>query len=342
MENPLMWDAVGELLVTNDLADSPAITVCELLGGHSNPTFKLTTNRGVYVLRTKPHGNHPVSAHSIDREFRVMQALSTSLIPVPEMLFWCEDESILGAPFYLMEFLQGRVWFNQSLPFMTTAERGAIYAEMNRIIVTLHSLDPGLEGLSDFGKDGNYLARQVGVWARQCEASTLALPPALRQLMEWVPRNPLTGTVTKLIHGDFRLDNLIFHPTEPVVIGVIDWELSTLGDPLADFAYHCLSWHVPPALWRGIGGLDLRALGIPDERAYLAAYVNGTGHDPEGQWYFYLAFICFRSAAILHGIAERATRGAAVSKDAIEMGKKVEPIAQLGWQFALRHEAMIR
>jgi acyl-CoA dehydrogenase len=334
--------ALAGWLVAQGLADRAEITVQVLAGGQSNPTFRVRTDRGDYVLRKKPPGQLLASAHAIDREYRVMGALEGTAVPVPRMLAWCDDASLLGTPFYVMEFLAGRVLVDQSLPGMEPAERGAIYREMNRVIAALHAVDVRSVGLADYGRPGNYVARQVTRWSRQCEAATLPLPAAMRQLMDWLPLHLPASEETTLVHGDYRLDNLVFDAAAPRVLGVLDWELSTLGDPLADFAYHCMSWHIPATLWRGIGGLDLRSLGIPDEATYVRAYEEATGRSVAGQWDFYMAYNLFRMAAILHGIAQRATDGTAAAPDAVENGRRAAPLAELGWQCALRHEAATR
>jgi acyl-CoA dehydrogenase len=334
--------ALAGWLVAQGLADRPEITVQVLAGGQSNPTFRVRTDRGDYVLRKKPPGQLLASAHAIDREYRVMGALAGTAVPVPRMLAWCDDASLLGTPFYVMDFLSGRVLVDQSLPGMEAAERGAIYREMNRVIAALHAVDVNAVGLADYGRPGNYVARQVARWSRQCEAATLPLPAAMRQLMDWLPLHLPASEETTLVHGDYRLDNLVFDPVSPRVLGVLDWELSTLGDPLADFAYHCMSWHIPATLWRGIGGLDLCSLGIPDEATYVRAYEEATGRNVAGQWDFYMAYNLFRMAAILHGIAQRATDGTAAAPDAVDNGRRAAPLAELGWQCALRHEAATR
>ena len=342
MTGALPVPALAGWLVAQGLADRAEITVQVLAGGQSNPTFRVRTDRGDYVLRKKPPGQLLASAHAIDREYRVMHALAGTAVPVPRMLAWCDDASLLGTPFYVMEFLAGRVLVDQSLPGMEPAERGAIYREMNRVIAALHAVDVRSVGLADYGRPGNYVARQVTRWSRQCEAATLPLPEAMRKLMDWLPRHLPTSEETTLVHGDYRLDNLVFDPAAPRVLGVLDWELSTLGDPLADFAYHCMSWHIPATLWRGIGGLDLPSLGIPDEATYVRAYEEATGRTVAGQWDFYMAYNLFRMAAILHGIAQRAADGTAAAPDAVENGRRAAPLAELGWQCALRHEAATR
>ena len=244
-------------------------------------------------MRTKPGPASKLlpSAHAIEREFRVMHALAGSDVPVPRMHLLCEDESVIGRAFYVMEFVQGRVLWDQSLPGMTREQRGAIYDEMNRVIAALHKLDVGALGLSDFGRPGNYFERQIARWSKQYQASITGANEAMDRLIEWLPTHIPTSardeSMVSVVHGDFRLDNLIFHPTEPRVLAVLDWELSTIGHPLADFSYHCMSWHIPPGTFSGIGGLDHAALGIPLEADYVRRYCErsgrGTPASPEGR-----------------------------------------------------------
>ncbi len=322
------------------------LTVEMFKGGQSNPTYKLITPSATYVMRAKPG---PVakllpSAHAIEREYAVMQALAGTDVPVPQMLALCEDEAVIGRAFYIMEFLQGRVLWDQSLPGMTTAERGAYYDEMNRVIAALHSVDFAARGLADFGKPGNYFARQIGRWSKQYQASITEPIAEMEQLMAWLPAHMPASALDErrvaIVHGDYRLDNLMFHPTEPRVIAVLDWELSTLGHPLADFAYHCMSWHVPASLSRGIGGLDLAALGIPSEHDYIRRYCARTGlADADAllaDWNFYMAYNMFRVAAILQGIAKRVQAGTAASAEAKAAGATARPLAELAWSFAQR------
>ena len=326
-----------DYLRAQGLVGAEPIEVAPLSGGQSNPTFRITADQNAYVLRKKPAGVLAPSAHAIDREYRVMRALHGTDVPVPRMLAYCEDASIVGTPFYLMDFLQGRVFMDPALPDSTPAERGAIYREMGRVIAALHSVDPVAVGLADYGRTGQYVQRQIDRWSRQCRALTVPLDDEMRKLMDWLPTQLPPGDETTLVHGDYRIDNLVFHPTEARVIGVLDWELSTLGHPLADLAYHCMAWNVPPALWRGMGGLDLPALGIPTEAQYLADYRAATGRDVQGHWSFYMAYNLFRMAAILYGIAQRAADGSAASADAEETGRKAGPLARLGWEWAQRH-----
>ncbi len=336
MSADLSLAALERYLQAQGLLHGP-LTLGVLAGGQSNPTFKLTTGGRHYVLRKQPSGTLLPGAHAIDREHRVMKALQGTAVPVPTMLAYCDDASIVGTPFFLMDFLDGRVLADQSLPGMTPAERGAIYREMNRVIAALHSVDWRAVGLETFGKPGNYFGRQIARWSRQCRESTVPLSDDMLRLMDWLPQHIPPGDETTLVHGDFRLDNLVLHPSEPRVIGVLDWELSTLGHPLADFAYHCMSWHIPPNVWRGISGLDLAALGIPGEEDYMRTYTRATGREVAEHWNFYMAYNLFRMAAILHGIAQRAVDGTAAGADAVETGAKAAPLAALGWGCALRY-----
>ncbi|MDR0200632.1 MAG: phosphotransferase [Delftia acidovorans] len=315
-------------------------------GGQSNPTYKLITPERSYVMRSKPG---PVakllpSAHAIEREFRVMQGLAGTGVPVPHMYALCEDESIIGRAFYIMECMEGRVLWDQSLPGMEPAQRAAIYDEMNRVISALHSVDFAAQGLADYGKSGNYFERQIGRWSKQYVASVTQPIPEMDKLMQWLPAHmpasALDASRVSIVHGDYRLDNLMFHPTEPRVIAVLDWELSTLGHPLADFSYHCMSWHIPATLGRGIAGRDLAALGIPGEDEYIRRYCERTGLQDvdtlRADWNFYLAYNMFRIAAILQGIAKRVEAGTASSAQAKASGDTARPMAELAWSFAQR------
>lgn len=315
-------------------------------GGQSNPTYKLITPHQSYVMRAKPG---PVakllpSAHAIEREFAVMSGLAATSVPVPRMYALCEDESIIGRAFYIMECMQGRVLWDQSLPGLQPSERAAIYDETNRVISALHSVKFAQQGLANYGKPGNYFERQIGRWSKQYLASITQPIPEMDQLMAWLPAHmPASArdeSRVSIVHGDFRLDNLMFHPTEPRVVAVLDWELSTLGHPLADFSYHCMAWHIPPGHFRGIGGLNLAALGIPSEQEYIRKYCERTGlATPEelvSDWNFYLAYNLFRLAAILQGIAKRVEAGTASSAQAKASGEGARPLAQMAWAFAQR------
>jgi aminoglycoside phosphotransferase (APT) family kinase protein len=313
-------------------------------GGQSNPTYKLITPQRPYVMRAKPG---PVakllpSAHAIEREFRVMSALQGTGVPVAQMHVLCEDESVIGRAFYVMECVDGRVLWDQSLPGMEREQRGAIYDEMNRVMAAMHTVKPLEIGLDGYGKPGNYFERQIGRWSKQYQASITQPIAEMDRLMEWLPNNiPAMArdeSMLSVVHGDFRLDNLMFHPTEPRVLAVLDWELSTLGHPLADFSYHCMSWHIPPGMFRGIGGLDVKALGIPTEDEYIALYCERTGIAQPAQlkadWNFYLAYNMFRLAAILQGIAKRVEAGTASSDQAVKSATGARPMAEMAWRFA--------
>ncbi|MGE0350230.1 phosphotransferase family protein [Hydrogenophaga sp.] len=320
------------------------LTVEMFKGGQSNPTYKLITPQRAYVMRAKPG---PVarllpSAHAIEREFRVMSALHGTGVPVAQMHALCEDESVIGRAFYVMECVDGRVLWDQSLPGMDRAQRGAIYDEMNRVIAALHTVKPLQIGLDGYGKPGNYFERQIGRWSKQYQASITQPIAEMDLLMAWLPHNiPAMArdeSLLSVVHGDFRLDNLMFHSSEPRVLAVLDWELSTLGHPLADFSYHCMSWHIPPGMFRGIGGLDVKSLGIPTEDEYIALYCERTGLAEPAQlkadWNFYLAYNMFRLAAILQGIAKRVEAGTASSEQAVKSAAGARPMAEMAWRFA--------
>lgn len=330
------------------------ITLKRFAGGQSNPTYQLITPGRTYVMRSKPA---PVarllpSAHAIEREFCVMQALAGSGVPVARMELLCEDESVIGRAFYLMEFIDGRVLWDPTLPGMTPPERTAVYDEMNRVLAALHSVDVAAVGLADYGRPGNYFERQIGRWSKQylasrCEA--LAPIPEMERLIDWLPAHiPASARdegLVSVVHGDYRLDNLIFHPTEPRVLAVLDWELSTLGHPMADFSYHAMAWRIPPGVFRGMGGIDLAALGIPAEADYIQRYLQRV-RLPGGRrldwaalapdWNFYLAYNMFRIAAILQGIARRVVDGTASSAQAREAAAGARPLAELAWAQAQR------
>jgi len=314
-------------------------TVEQFKGGQSNPTFKLSAGGRHYVLRAKPGPAAKLlpSAHAIDREFRVMDALHKAGFPVARQHALCLDESVIGRAFFVMEYVEGRVLWDQSLPGMTREERAAIYDELNRVIAQLHTVDYGAIGLADYGKPGNYFARQIERWTKQYQASQTETIPAMDRLIDWLPKHIPPGDDTSIVHGDFRLDNMIFHPTEPRILAVLDWELSTLGHPAADFSYHCLSWHIPPGQFRGIAGLDLQALGIPSLDEYVAAYSRRTGRAIRREDFdFYLAYNLFRLAGIMQGIMKRYVDGTAASSQALENGKAARPMAEMAWQFAQR------
>jgi aminoglycoside phosphotransferase (APT) family kinase protein len=310
-------------------------SVEQFKGGQSNPTYRVSAADGRrFVLRRKPPGKLLPSAHAVEREYRVIQALHPTGFPVARPHALCEDESVIGTPFYVMDFVEGRVLWDQSLPGMSKSERGAIWDELNRVIARLHTIDYRAVGLEGFGKPGSYIERQVARWTKQYRASETETIEAMDRLIEWLPKNMPPEGATRVVHGDFRLDNAIYHPSEPRILAVLDWELSTLGDPLADFAYHCMSWHIPPGQFRGIAGLDLKALGIPSESEYIERYCRRTGRkeiDP-AHWDFYMAYNLFRIAAILQGIRKRVADGTAASAHARDAGERARPMAELGWR----------
>ncbi|WP_160154028.1 phosphotransferase [Microbulbifer sp. ALW1] len=301
-------------------------------GGQSNPTFKVETSAGTYVLRRQPPGKLLKSAHAVDREYRVMQALAGSDVPVPKVLHLCEDREVIGSMFYLMEYCEGRIFWDAALPELNNGERSAFYEEMNRVLAALHSVDLDAAGLTDYGRPGNYFERQFERWQGQYRASELQAITAMDQLILWLGENlPEDDGRVSLVHGDYRLDNIMFHPTESRAIAVLDWELSTLGHPFADLAYQCMQLRMPADSGNisGLMGVDRRSLGIPSEQEYVARYCERMGIDRIDNWAFYLAFSFFRLAAIIQGVAKRAHDGNASSKDAAKLGAFVGPLAML-------------
>ena len=345
-QHALDTQALGEWLARHLDGFSGPLQLASFKGGQSNPTYKISTPDADYVLRTKPAPKAQLlpSAHAIEREFKVMQALHGTGVPVPRMLGLCEDESVIGRAFYVMEFIEGRVFWDQSLPGLSPPQRAAIYDEMNQVISRLHGVAYAEHGLADFGRPGNYFERQIGRWSKQYAASVTDPIAEMDQLIAWLPAHipPMARAekMTRIVHGDFRLDNLVFHPTEARVLAVLDWELSTLGHPLADFSYHAMAWNIAPGDFRGIHGLDLGALGIPDENSYVARYCDRTGlvslQDLQADWSFYMAYNLFRMAAILQGIAKRVEAGTAASAQALRAAAGARPLARLAWQFAQR------
>lgn len=315
------------------------LTIERFRGGQSNPTVLLGFD-GVprFVLRKKPDGQVLPSAHAVDREFRVIGALAASAVPVARPRFLCDDETIVGAMFYVMDYVQGRSFWDPALPDVPRDGRLSIYREMGRVIAALHSIDPETVGLGDFGRPGDYVSRQVSRWTKQYRASETEPIAAMDRLIAWLPDNIPAQRRSSLIHGDFRLDNTIFHGEEPRILAVVDWELSTLGDPMADFAYHMLTWHFPPKPFRGLAELDLAALGIPDERSYRDSYLEATGHPDVGDrdWFAYLAYCLFRVAGIRQGIMKRVVDGNASNPHAREAGALARPVAEMGWRLAER------
>ena len=296
-------------------------------GGQSNPTFFVDYDTRSLVLRKQPPGELLPSAHAVDREYRVMRALGPAGVPVPRTVLYHAERDVVGTPFYLMEKLEGRVFAAHALPGLSPAERGAMYRSMAETLARLHRVDPAAAGLADYGKPGNYFARQVARWSRQWEASRTRENPALDRMIAWLPSHIPEGDETAVCHGDFRIGNLMFEPVEPRVVGVLDWELSTLGHPLADLGFNAMAWHTRPDEYGGIRGLDLDPLGIPSLEDYVAHYLRAAGRD-DGIAPFHVAFALFRFAVIFEGIAARAAAGNAASDDAAETGKLASAFAR--------------
>ena len=311
------------------------IQVEQFRGGQSNPTFKLTTPTRVYVLRRKPPGKLLPSAHAVDREYRVISSLAATAVPVARTHCLCLDDSVIGTAFYVMDYVAGRVLWDPRLPGISAPERGAVFDELNRVIAALHVVDAAAVGLADYGRPGNYFARQIDRWSRQYKASETESIPAMDRLIAWLPQNVPAGEQSCIVHGDYRLDNVIFHPTAPRILAVLDWELSTLGHPMADLSYHMMAWRLSADEFRGLRGCDLRAMGIPDEAEYLDRYLARTGartRPTAAEWSFYMAYNMFRLAAILQGVMARAVAGNAASDRALQAGRQARPLAELGWK----------
>jgi aminoglycoside phosphotransferase (APT) family kinase protein len=314
------------------------LTVRQFKGGQSNPTYLIDTPLRRYVLRRKPPGKLLPSAHAVDREYRVIRALHRTGFPVAEPFVYCEDEDVAGTAFYVMGFVEGRVFWEPHMPASSREERSAVYDAMNATLARLHGFEPDELGLGDFGKGGNYVARQVDRWSKQYRASETEAVPEMEQLMRWLPAHLPPESPTRLVHGDYRLDNMILAPDAPQVLAVLDWELSTLGDPLADFTYHLMQWHMPSSEGSPgtatLAGHDLAALGIPSMSEYVDAYAARTGLDPRPHLPVYLAYNFFRIAAILQGIVGRVRDGTATSEHAPARALMVRPLAAAGWRFA--------
>jgi aminoglycoside phosphotransferase (APT) family kinase protein len=320
------------------------LQVRQFSGGQSNPTYLIESPAGSVVLRRKPPGVLLPSAHAVDREHRVLAALARDgRVPVARPLLMCDDATVIGTPFYVMEHLKGRVFWDPTLPDLPRASRRAIFDAMGATLADLHNLDPVALGLADFGRAEGYVARQVARWSKQYLGDVEAAGrfESMERVIDWLPRHaPTSEPPASVVHGDYRLDNLMFAPDAPRVIGVLDWELSTIGHPLADFSYHCMAWHISPGVFRGIAGLDHAALGIPAEDDYIRRYCERTGlATPEtlrADWNFYLAYNLFRLAAILQGIAKRAQEGIASSAQAASSGAGARTLAEMAWSFAQR------
>ncbi len=327
--------ALSRWLVENVDGFAGPLVVEQFKGGQSNPTYKLVTPGRAYVLRRKPPGELLPGAHAVDREAKVLTALGQAGFPVAHVFGLCTDDSVIGTWFYVMDMVEGRVFWDASLPEVPREERAAYFDAMNAAMAQLHSFDPEAIGLGDYGKPGNYFTRQIGRWGKQYLADELAGRNAdMDAVLEWLQANIPEGDETSVIHGDFRCDNMIFHATEPRILAVLDWELSTLGHPLADFAYHTMMYRMPPDIVPGLGGADVEALGIPSEADYIAAYCRRTGRKEIANYPFYLAFNLFRLAAIFHGIKGRVLRGTAANAQAAQRAEAFPRLA------ALAREAM--
>ena len=309
------------------------IEVSQFAGGQSNPTFLVQSARHRYVLRRKPPGKLLPSAHAVDREYRVITALANSQVPVAKAYALCEDTSVIGTAFYVMDYVEGRLFWNAALPEVAPPDRRAIYEEMTRVIAALHSVDYAAAGLADYGKAGHYVERQVSRWTQQYRAAQTETIDAMERLIEWLPQHIPDDEETCIVHGDFRLDNAIFHPSEPKILAVLDWELSTLGHPLVDLAYFCMRYHLSADQFLGLAGLDVAALEIPGEAECVADYCRRRGRPPVAprEWTYYLAFNMFRLTGILQGVLARAIQGNASSATALEAGRRARPLAEQGW-----------
>jgi aminoglycoside phosphotransferase (APT) family kinase protein len=337
---PLRFDAAAleAYLTAHAPGFAGPLTVRQFRGGQSNPTYLLETPARKYVLRRKPPGKLLPSAHAVDREFRVISALAAQGFPVAAPVLYCDDASVVGTPFYVMAFVAGRVFWEPQMTGSKPAERAAVYDALNATIARLHSFDPAAIGLADFGRGENYVARQVDRWSKQYRASETEKVDEMERLIEWLPAHLPPAAPVRLVHGDYRLDNVILAPDQPDILAVLDWELSTLGDPLADFSYHLMKWHVPPsdsgASTGTLVGQDIAALGIPTREAYVDAYVARTGLDPRPHLAVYLAYNFFRIAAIYQGIVGRVRDGTATSEFAADKATMVQPYAATAWRFA--------
>lgn len=312
--------------------------VRQFVGGQSNPTYLLCDGTREWVLRRKPPGKLVSSAHATDREFRILSALAATDLPIPRARVYCEDESVIGTEFYLMDRVLGRIITDPTLPGWTPEDRRSLYASQIGILARLHQIDYEAIGLGDYGKRGNYFARQIHVWGKQYLGAGDDVEPsdAMERLIEWLPKNVPDDDSTTIVHGDYGLNNMVIHPSEPRLVAILDWELSTLGHPLADLTYHLSGRLSPNGAWKGLPDADLPALGIPTQDEYIASYCELVGRDGVDDLDFYLAFHLFRTAGIMFGIAARAKRGTAAGGQATELGKLAQPLALLGLEYARR------
>jgi aminoglycoside phosphotransferase (APT) family kinase protein len=315
---------------------SGPIDARQFAGGQSNPTYLLQTATMRYVLRRKPPGKLLPSAHAVEREYRIIAALAHTDVPVPRAYGLCEDSSIIGSAFYVMQYVPGRIFWDATLPEVPAPDRRAIYMEMIRVLAQLHAVDYQGLGLSDFGKPGHYIERQLARWTTQYRAAQTQHIEAMEQLIQWLPQHIPAADDTSIVHGDFRLDNVIFDASEPRILAVLDWELSTLGHPLVDLAFHCTRWRLPAASFLGLGGLNADSFQIPSEQACVAEYcrLRGLAPIPPRDWAYFLVFCMFRLAAILQGVLSRALQGNASSAQALQAGQRAHPLAEQAWQLA--------
>jgi aminoglycoside phosphotransferase (APT) family kinase protein len=328
--------ALRDWMAANVDGFSGPMEVRQFKGGQSNPTYQLITPNQNYVLRRKPPGKLLPSAHAVDREYKVISALYPTGFPVARPFGLCMDEGVLGTIFYVMDSVEGRIIWDGSLPGMSPQERGDIYKAKIATLAALHSKDYKAIGLEDYGKAGSYFTRQIGRWSKQYQLSETDKIPAMDKLIDWLPGSIPDGETTSIVHGDYRLDNMILHPSEPKVLAVLDWELSTLGDPLGDFTYHLMNWVMPSGQRSGLAGLDLEALGIPSMQEYTQLYCEGTGRAGIENLDWYFAYNLFRLSAILQGIVGRVRDGTAASAHAQSNAEKVRPLAEAAYSFALK------
>jgi len=324
--------ALAGYLAANVPGFQGPVTVRQFEGGQSNPTFRLDTPSVRYVLRKQPPGKLLPSAHQVDREYRVMHALAGSDVPVPRMFALCEDPEVIGTRFYVMEHVEGRVFTDVLLPALSKEERSAIYADLARVLAALHAVDPVAVGLESFGRPGNYYARQISRWSKQYVASQTEPIEEMDRLMEWLPANIPDSDETVVVHGDYRLGNVLIHPTEPRIVAVLDWELSTLGHPLADLGYICMDYHAPGYSGRSLARANLAELGIPTESEFIDAYRRASGRGPIESWSFFVIYNLFRSAAIIQGVYKRGLDGNASSDTALQYADACRAQAKQAWR----------